>query len=423
MKIFLILCLALNALAASTGRGGNAPKQWRQTASANVHFAHNLYAEVARHTAMSENLLISPYAVSAGLSMILLGAGGNTADQLVETLEYTTIDNARATGADSHEDIARMYKKMKDQLMGKDHGFTLKAPNRIFIDEHETYESNFVSSCSKYFGAENEVVNFKERPGEAVEKINEFVSEATEGTITEAVTSDAINPETEIVFVSTLFFQGDWVTPFSPDTTFNRDFQLFDGTTVKHPFMQREFLMMKTSDYIRPDTEGCLDAMVLQLPYITTSDKYKVVMEFILPMERGEASLREIEAALSEDTMVNTKQKSYEASVTLHLPKLAMSYAADISEHLIAMGITDLFESGSADLSAINGKSNLHFSSAQHKTFLKMNEKGTTASASFSAASTRMANDYMLDRPFLFILREAYTKMPLFMGRVVDPSK
>ena len=52
-----------------------------------------------------------------------------------------------------------------------------------------------------------------------------------------------------------------------------------------------------------------------------------------------------------------------------------------------------------------------------------MNEKGTTASASFSAASTRMANDYMLDRPFLFILREAYTKMPLFMGRVVDPSK
>ena len=64
--------------------------------------------------------------------------------------------------------------------------------------------------------------------------------------------------------------QGDWVTPFSPDTTFNRDFQLFDGTTVKHPFMQREFLMMKTSDYIRPDTEGCLDAMVLQLPYITS---------------------------------------------------------------------------------------------------------------------------------------------------------
>ena len=46
------------------------------------------------------------------------------------------------------------------------------------------------------------------------------------------------------------------------------------------------------------------------------SDKYKVVMEFILPMERGEASLREIEAALSEDTMVNTKQKSYEASVS-----------------------------------------------------------------------------------------------------------
>ena len=62
---------------------------------ANRFFAHKLYHQVSRNTPMTRNVFLSPYAVSAGLSMCLYGADGHTADELVRSLEYQDIDDAR----------------------------------------------------------------------------------------------------------------------------------------------------------------------------------------------------------------------------------------------------------------------------------------------------------------------------------------
>jgi serine protease inhibitor len=86
------------------------------------------------------------------------------------------------------------------------------------------------------------------------------------------------------------------------------------------------------------------------------------------------------------------------------------------------MGIHDLFASGSADLTGISPDNNIALNSAQHKTFLKVDPTGTTASASFAQTQTRGAQYLMFDRPFLLIIREKYTKMPMFMGRIANPA-
>jgi serpin B len=91
------------------------------------------------------------------------------------------------------------------------------------------------------------------------------------------------------------------------------------------------------------------------------------------------------------------------------------------------MGMNDAFDPDLADFSALgecgNGD-NLYIGQVIHKTFLKLDEKGTRAGA--AAAVTVFATSAMreapprviLDRPFIYLLLDTETNIPLFIGTV-----
>jgi serpin B len=62
-----------------------------------------------------------------------------------------------------------------------------------------------------------------------------------------------------------------------------------------------------------------------------------------------------------------------------------------------------------------------------HKAFVEVNEEGTEAAAvtSISIGVTSVPNypHMILNRPFVFVIRENQTNEILFLGKVADPTK
>jgi len=386
---------------------GKNMKAWRSIAVANKLFAHRLFRAVAKATDVGENFFISPYAVSAGLSMTLLGARGNTAHEIKEVLGYTEI----LVGKDK---IHRLYQKMEEQLMNRDFNFTLISPNRFYGDVQESFSQQYQDDVTKYYGATVEKVDFKHHPQEAVEQMNEWVSDVTKGTITEAVSPDSVTPDTILTLVSTLYFQGAWENPFTSKKP--GVFHLDRDNQVTVNYMTGQF-------NVRYSEAFELGVYWLELPYITTDSQYKMVMELILPVEEEPDAkfLRILEGRLTEDTLDWAIRHKTLTPMTVLLPEFSLEYGTDLQPVLHSMGIEDLFDNGSVDLTGISPHNNVALNSAQHKTFLKVDPTGTTASASFSQTQTRTSHYMKFDRPFLVIIRERYTKMPMFMGRIANP--
>lgn len=64
----------------------------------------------------------------------------------------------------------------------------------------------------------------------------------------------------------------------------------------------------------------------------------------------------------------------------------------------------------------------LFVSSVQHKATLELKEDGVEASAATSVMLSRSVSAFSLDRPFVFIIFEDETGIPLFIGSVQNPS-
>jgi serpin B len=95
------------------------------------------------------------------------------------------------------------------------------------------------------------------------------------------------------------------------------------------------------------------------------------------------------------------------------------------------MGITDAFDSDRADFFDLGqyAGGNIFINRVLHKTFIAVDEKGTKAGAATvvemvtgSAAMQEPPTVY-LDRPFVYMLIDCETNLPIFIGTVVDIGK
>ena len=111
--------------------------------------------------------------------------------------------------------------------------------------------------------------------------------------------------------------------------------------------------------------------------------------------------------------------------VTLSVPKFDVQAKKDLKEGLMGLGITDLFRYGAADFSA-SLEEPAFISSANQAVRVKIDETGVTAAAYIelpaagAAAPPDEIIDFILDRPFLFLITDS-TGIPLFAGSVQNP--
>ncbi|KFO21362.1 Putative alpha-1-antitrypsin-related protein [Fukomys damarensis] len=86
------------------------------------------------------------------------------------------------------------------------------------------------------------------------------------------------------------------------------------------------------------------------------------------------------------------------------------------------MGITKIF-SDEADLSAMTEVSSIKLSTAMHKAMLTIDERRTETRGATDLGDRDWSKvpTIKFNRPFIFIIREENTNIPLFLGKVVNP--
>ena len=154
----------------------------------------------------------------------------------------------------------------------------------------------------------------------------------------------------------------------------------------------------------------------------------KYAFAALLPKEG--VSLEALLESLDGEALQNLLQNRSQEVVLASLPKFETAYSTELSEVLRSMGMDLVFDAYRADLSGLgtSEEENLFLGQMLHKTYLSVAEEGTRAGAVTAAiayaggAPIQDPKLVYLDRPFVYLLIDTETCVPLFLGTMADPG-
>merc|ERR1712224_104626 len=122
-------------------------------------------------------------------------------------------------------------------------------------------------------------------------------------------------------------------------------------------------------------------------------------------------------------------KKLRKTNVELELPRFKVEFGVhDLKPELMStFGIKEAFR-GRGGFDGMSDNPDLHLSAVLHKAVVEVNEEGTKAAAVTAAVMNTMACEedepvsVVVDRPFLFLVRDVSTGLLLFSGIVKDPE-
>jgi serine protease inhibitor len=239
------------------------------------------------------------------------------------------------------------------------------------------------------------------------------VNKETNGKISKIL--DKIDSDNVIFLINAIYFKGGWVNEFDETLTQSADFKTIDRSVVQLDMMSRD-----GSYFYYGDDD---DVSIARLPY----GRDKVAMYVFLPAE--DSSLESFTADLTGDRLDAYFGKLLEAELDLQMPKLKLEYGkVDLKDALTSLGMGVAFDPNSADFGGITdvGVERLYIAFVDHKAVVEVNEKGTEAAAvtnvGFSLTSLPARIPFVVDRPYMFVIRDDRSGSILFSGLIVDPS-
>ena len=372
---------------------------------ANSVFAIDLYKSLY---SSEGNLFISPYSISLAMSMTYAGARGETEKQIVQTLHYPLDQN------DCHSSFASIQSVL-DEIQIRDN-IKLNIANSLWAQQGYPFRKEYLSLAQQKYGASIMSVNFNSAPTEAINKINQWVKEKTDGKIQGIIAK--LPQESRLLLINAIYFKADWKNQFSPGNTMGEEFWFSRNNSVIVPTLHKT---MRGPMYAEFE-----NLQVLELPYVGEN----ISMLILLPKEID--GLKQLEAGLSLENLDKwkrgLKRLNKNKRIELSLPKFKIPYELNLIPSLKAMGMIDAFSFPSADFSGMTGKKDIYLALAVHKTFIELNEKGTEAGAVTAMGGAGLVEEYdvidfQANHPFLFVITDKLTGSILFMGRLTDPTK
>jgi serpin B len=366
-------------------------------------FAVGLYAPTVATVGAGDNAIVSPYSVSAALTMVDVGTAGETATQMQSVLHLPD------TGAN----VASAYAALacQNETDGASQGNQLLVANSLWAQQGVTFLSSFLSVLAIGYDAPMQLADFTSDPAGATSAINQWVSNATQAEIPMLLQPGDVTSQTQLVLADAVYFKGTWENGFDPGNTSPRSFILSDGTQASVPTM---------SGFVNLRANYGQTVSVYEVPYRGGA----LAMDFLLPA----GSLSSLEASLTPESLSASLSSLGTASqVQLFLPKFSFTTNLTLNPILVALGMPDAFVPGTANLSGMDGQMDLSIGQVVHQAQVEVDEQGTIATAAIAvdvcgncAGSTEPLM-VLIDHPFLFLIRDTNTGSILFMGRVQDP--
>ena len=374
--------------------------------SSNNAFAVELYGSLRDRPG---NLVFSPYSLSAALAMAYAGARGETEAQMARTLHF---DLPQAELHPAFNQLDLVLTSMDGSGPAPEGSLELRIANALWADEALSLLEDYLDVLARNYGSGIQRVDFRNSYEPARQQINTWVNRATEKRIENLVPKGAIDHSTRMVLVNAIYFYGDWQRQFDANDTRLVPFKRLDGSQVEASMMHAH---LTGTAYVSGD-----GYQAVELPY----QGGNAVMDIIVP---DEDRFAEFEAQLEAVFLSRILGDLRPTDLQLGLPKFEFGASLDAGDQLSALGMPNALDPALADFSGMTGARDLYVSKVLQQAFVAVDERGTEAAAAtaviIAPTSIQVPQlQLIVNRPFIFAIRDVRSGQILFLGRVLDPT-
>ncbi len=343
------------------------------------------------------NEVYSPLSLYYALALSAAGAGEETGKQMRELL-----------GAESQEELDEDARNAFEALYRDDGDYKFQMADSLWIADGLSVKDTYLASARENYFADVFQGDFQTEPMK--EAMENWVREHTGGLIEPEIRTE--NARTLLYLMNTVYYYVEWQDQFSRENTKEDVFTTSDGRQVNCEFMNQR----AGQDFYRG---GNYTAASLY----TKSGS----MQILLPDEGVDIrTFLESPDTLREALEMEGKDCPY-GEVTWKVPKFSYGSRYDLKGMLLSLGVTDAFSPESADFSGMTD-TQVWIDTAIQMAHIGINEDGVEAAAFTylayeGAGMPADSAEMILDRPFLYVIRDNYCgNVPVFIGVCEDPT-
>lgn len=362
------------------------------------------------------NTVCSPLSIYLALSMLADCTADASQQQLLTLLEAEDTESLK-------QEAQRLYRQYNFQKMLDEDGapkdekdpdkaqLISKVSDALFVNQDAGLKKKALKDIEKDFNADV----YSGVPGTAeFDKVfRDWLNEATNNLLQEQADGMSLDPDTVLALASAIYYKAPWVNSFSEYETAKETFHSPDGDIEVDMMHEQESMLYAAKD--------AFTAVALDLHDGSTC-------WIILPKEgRNPSDLKEDEQLYELLESGSESDNVTWQEVSLSLPKMDITSEMSLVDGLQSLGITDVFEAGTADFTPLSDSDNIFVSEIQHDAGFTADEDGVEAAA-FTVVMMEATSieeqepiEFTVDRPFLF----AVTGMDgtiLFGGSAADPQ-
>ena len=336
---------------------------------------------------INKNLLISPLSVYQVLGLTANGAKGKTLEQMLSVLESSDVADVNTI----NKLILLVTNKLSSVEMANA-VMTIEKPKSTFLQIARLYEATVDTLKS-------------------AAQVNNWCNVQTHGKIKEII--DEIEPNTVMILLNALYFEGQWQTEFDSKNTTKKVFYHLNG-------IKRTTEVDTMSLYERFNYYEDSEVQIVEMPYKDDS------MSAVVILPNKDTDINDYIKSLDDFKLQKYFKRMTNEIVELYLPKFTLEFSSLFNTALQKLGMMDAF-GGKSDFSGILDQF-IYIDKVIQKSFLSVDEQGTIATSVTAEVIKVRGNGPRLfnaNRPFLFLIRN--TLLPtnyemLFMSKIEDLS-
>lgn len=330
--------------------------------------------------------IISPASIAYALSLIHIGATGNTDKELTNFFGNKAL----------LEDLYNAYNLLN-------YG-PVKTTNALFVRQDKQINPKYKEAIEKIALLTCENFN---NPYLVASKINNYIEKNTSGLIKNLVSENDIVSDLAILLINTIYFKAKWENPFDKSDTFQSRFSNLNGiTTIVNMMYQNEAFLYYEDQLMQ----------VIEMNYIDKSFSNNYSMGVILPKYKSN-KLPIIDINKISEYINN--MELYQ--VDLYLPKFTHRANVDLIPALKKWGVKELF---TTDAMLNNISDNIFVSKVIHEAIVIVDEAGTEASATTACYEYDCCDSgnnlkqvtFKADHSFIYYIRHKKLNTILFLG-------
>ena len=366
-----------------------------------LRFGSDLFRGVYAHDTENRTLLVSPLSAMLAMAMVTNGASGEALDELLNVL-------AGENG--SLEDFNRyMYAYLSGLPSGEKAKFHIA--DSIWIRDLADFvvKDAFLKENVDYYQAEIFRAAFDDR---TIRDINHWCDLHTFGMIPHII--QRIEPSDMLYLINALAFDADWASPYYKAVEEENYFTDLFGET-----QAAQVLYGEESYYLSDDI--CTGFM---------KDYAYGSYRFVALLPNEGIGIDEFVASLDAEKLFPLLNEPSTEKVLTSMPEFSFDYFTELNEVLKEMGIRTAFNRSAAGSFKEISNTDLFISGVVQKTFIEVSNMGTRAAAvtAVTAATTEMPDPGQprtvdLNRPFVYMIIDTQTRLPLFIGTVTSLKK